>query len=288
MPAEPRILSSWPECPEQLTEAQRSDFQEDGYLAFDAALTPEQVETAREELSRLVRETVEAQDTQNENVSGSLEHPVGNCAVQFEPGIDVQSLDDAALELKVRKLMWFCSASPWFENASMSHPHIEGVLNALIGPGFHRFQDMALIKPPRIGSIKPWHQDNAYFAVTPLDQIIGVWIALDDATVENGCMYVIPGGHLQGARKHYHDRDCEIMPDRIDESQAQAIELKAGGVLFFYGMLPHQTPPNTSAYRRRALQWHYRGADTVELAPQEYDTIFAEADGTPASCRAAR
>ena len=56
---------------------------------------------------------------------------------------------------------------------------------------------MALLKPPR-GREKPWHQDHAYFNL-PLDTpIVGVWIALDEATPENGCMHVIPGSHREG------------------------------------------------------------------------------------------
>jgi phytanoyl-CoA hydroxylase len=53
-------------------------------------------------------------------------------------------------------------------------------------------------------------------------------------------------------------------------------------------MLPHRTPVNTSPYRRRALQLHYRGAATQQNEQAAYDAIFAEADGTPASCAAGR
>jgi ectoine hydroxylase-related dioxygenase (phytanoyl-CoA dioxygenase family) len=149
------------------------------------------------------------------------------------------------------------------------------------------FQDMALVKPPFIGSEKPWHQDNAYFSVTPLDSVLGVWIALDEATAANGCMHVLRGGHQLGALRHFHGRDCEIMPQRVDESQALAVPLPPGGAMFFYGMLPHQTPPNSSPDRRRALQFHYRSASSQVVPRDEYDRIYAEADGTPASCAAA-
>jgi hypothetical protein len=144
------------------------------------------------------------------------------------------------------------------------------------------------VKPPRVGSEKPWHQDNAYFRVTPLDQVLGVWIALDDATVENGCMHVLPDGHKRGPLRHYHGRDCEIVPDRIGDYLGEPIELPAGGALFFFGMLPHRTPVNTSSQRRRALQLHYRGAHSIQNEQADYDAIFAEADGSPASCHAGR
>mgnify|MGYP006104471531 CR=1 FL=1 len=278
---------SWPACPEQLSLEQIGDFRENGFLAFNDGLDAQEVEQARENLSRLVRETARHCKATADANQRNLSHPGSDCFVQFEQGVDVASLSDAELELSVRKLAWYCSADPVLDKMSLKHARVRGVLDSLLGPDAIRFQDMALVKPPKIGSIKPWHQDNAYFSVVPLDQIVGVWIALDDATIDNGCMHVIPKGHLDGARKHYHDRDCEIVPDRIDASLAVPIELKAGGILFFYGMLPHQTPPNTTDFRRRALQWHYRGADSVTTSQKDYDAIFAESDGTPASCQAA-
>ena len=54
--------------------------------------------------------------------------------------------------------------------------------------------------------------------------------------------------------------------------------------MFFSAMLPHQTPPNRSSERRRALQFQYRGVETVRVSKEEFGKVFAEADGTPASC----
>ena len=144
--------------------------------------------------------------------------------------------------------------------------------------------DIALSKPPFIGSEKPWHQDNAYFNWLPLGLVGTVWIALDDATVENGCMHVLPGRHRLDALKHYHTIDCEILPDRFDRSAAVPVELPAGGAMWFSAMLPHQTPPNRSDQRRRALQFQFRGVETRAVSKEEFGKVFAEADGTPASC----
>lgn len=276
----------WPDCPDNLDETQLSTFREQGFIAFENVLSPDEVATARQRLSVLVRNLIVGESVRKGQV---LSPPGGSYHVQFEPAAELDDTSDPdELELRVRKLMGYCQDDPFFHQQSHHHPRIQGILTSLLGPGSQMFQDMALVKPPHIGSIKPWHQDNAYFTVAPLDQVLGVWIALDKATSENGCMFVIPGGHQRGARRHYHDRDCEILPDRIDESEAIPIELEAGGAIFFYGMLPHQTPPNRSPHRRRALQWHYRGAHTRKLDPDEFDKLFAEADGTPATCRAAK
>jgi ectoine hydroxylase-related dioxygenase (phytanoyl-CoA dioxygenase family) len=146
---------------------------------------------------------------------------------------------------------------------------------------------MALVKPAWIGSEKPWHQDNAYFKYAPLESVVGFWVALDDASADNGCMHVLSGWHRRGGLKHFHAGDCQILPDRVAPGEPLAIELPAGGAMFFSGMLPHQTPPNRSPKPRRALQFHYRGVSTRAVDQAEYDRLFAEADGTPASCAAA-
>lgn len=250
----------------KLSPVELVQFDRDGYLAFPDILTPTEVETARDALSHLIQT-----------------RPPGRLMVQVEPGVKAESTD----ELTVRKLMWFCEVHPFLNDLAHRHPKIRGIVESLLGADPILFQDMALIKPPFIGSEKPWHQDNAYFAVTPLDAVLGVWIALDPATIANGCMHVLPGEHKLGPRKHHHNRDCEIMPDRLQPARAVPVELPPGGAMFFAGMLPHMTPPNHSPDRRRALQFHYRSATSQIVSADVYDKIYAEPDGTPASCSAA-
>lgn len=283
-----------PRCPELLTPAQIAQFHREGYLAFENVLDEHEIKSARDEFSRLITESLQGGPDKFEWKDGRRLHArESNLFVEFEkpaPGESIQdprrlSLNDA--ELRVRKLMYFCPSSELLNHLARGHRRIAGVVSSLIGPEAILFQDMALVKPPFVGSEKPWHQDNAYFSVTPLEAVLGVWIALDTAAVSNGCMHVLVGEHLTGARKHYHDRDCEIVPDRIDASRAVAVELPSGGAMFFAGMLPHQTPPNSSPHRRRALQYHYRSASSRIVAREVYDTVYAEPDGTPASCAAA-
>ncbi len=278
---------SHPACPTKLAPEQIAQYQNDGYLAFVDVLTPEEVQDARDAISTLVQSVAGDPKVQKK---GSFWIPDGKkFGVQFEAAYVPDNANDADIELKVRKLMWYVDEHPHFVLLGRHHPKVHGVLQSLIGAEPILYQDMALVKPPFIGSEKPWHQDNAYFSVTPLEAICGVWIALDDATVENGCMHTIPGSHKWGALRHHHDRDCEIVPDRLAaQNDIVPVELPAGGAMFFSGMLPHQTPPNTSPDRRRALQFHYRAADSIIHTGEEYFKIFAEADGSPASCEAAR
>jgi len=277
----------------QFTDTDRNHFREKGYLAWNKILSDDEVAEARAGISEIINEHAfnDARSTYRapgEKGKASFKSRSTRMEFETERGYEPHPDRNEELELKVRKLMWFENDAPIFKKIAFEHPNIRKVLDGILGEDFRMFQSMALIKPPFVGSAKPWHQDNAYFAVTPLDAIVGVWIALDHATVENGCMHLIEGGHKLGAFQHHHDKDCEIEAERFISKQVVPVELEPGGALFFYGMLPHQTPPNESPDRRRALQFHYHSARARKIDPREYDQVFAETDGTPASCAAAR
>jgi phytanoyl-CoA hydroxylase len=245
-------------------------YQEQGYLAMEGLLSPDEVEAAKVALSELVaRDDLKARGVQ----------------VQIEPfyregQVDARVTDP---ELTVRKVWMFAELSPVLAQIS-AHPKLAAVLDQLIEPGHRMIQDMALIKPPFHGSEKPWHQDTAYFDFLPLGGIIGVWIALDAATVANGCMQVIPGSHLAGPTAHFHLRDCQLPDDRVQVDKAHVVPLEPGGVLLFSGLIHHGTPPNLSGDRRRALQYHYAAADCRNMTIQEHAELFNEG-GAYAGCR---
>lgn len=282
-------------CPTRLSDVHRKQFNELGYVALQGVLDEAEVAAARQALTEVTHELMQAgRRGEGElkqappgatlNYAGpQLVSPGGDCAIHFEPGVEPLQLSDEEAESRFRKLMGYQDAHPTFQ-ALVAHERIQGFLAELIGQKMILKDVMALSKPPFIGSEKPWHQDNAYFNWLPLELMGTAWIALDDATIENGCMHLLPGQHTRGALRHYHTIDCEILADRIDTSQAVPVELKAGGALFFSAMLPHQTPPNSGSSRRRALQFQYRGVDTRQVTPQEHGEVFAEADGRPASC----
>lgn len=284
-----------PRCPNQLAKDQIRQFQEDGFLAFSDVLEPGELKLAREALTRIARELTESRESvysapkrNGANQSGAtFKRPGSRSMLQVEPGFDPGGKSPQKIELMVRKFMWFCTEDAVFENMLCPAGRIHGIVECLLGADPILFQEMALVKPPFIGTEKPWHQDNAYFSVEPLDEVIGVWIALDEATPENGCMHVIPGAHAAEGFKHHHGTDCEIDPALLDVSKAVAVPVPAGGAMFFYGMLPHETPPNRSPHRRRALQFHFRGSQTRIVDEETYDRLFVDRSGAPASCRAA-
>jgi phytanoyl-CoA hydroxylase len=281
-------------CPQTLSNDQIVQFKEQGYLAFSDVLTPEEVTSARESLKKLTIDLASSPFSRytppatGGNTSGaSYQRPDAPCSMTLEKGFDPAGKTPEEIELKVRRYWGFAKEAEIFQRMVSPGSRLHGVVSGLLGPDSILFQEMALVKPPFIGSEKPWHQDNAYFSFTPLEAIMGVWLALDDATVSNGCMHTIPGGHKTGAVQHHHGSDCEIARTLLEVDRAIPVPVPAGGAMFFYGMLPHQTPPNSSPDRRRALQFHFRGAETRRQEDTDYDTVFVNRVGEAASCRSA-
>jgi len=158
--------------------------------------------------------------------------------------------------------------SPVMEQAARAPRALE-VLTRVIGPNVKLVQSMLFIKSEG----KPgqaWHQDEN-FIPTRDRSLRAVWIALDDATVENGCLWAIPGSHRRGVlypdREHDDVRfDCtkESYGFAYDESDAVPLEVRAGTAVLFDGYLLHSSQPNSGRHgMRRALVNHYMSAESL-------------------------
>jgi phytanoyl-CoA hydroxylase len=148
-------------------------------------------------------------------------------------------------------------------------PAVLDVLVEVIGPNVKMMQSMLFIKSEG----KPgqaWHQDEAHIP-TRDRSLTAVWIALDDATVENGCLWVIPGSHRSGVLHPVREQndprfDCtqEAYDFGYREDDAVPVELPAGAALVFDGYLLHRSLPNTANHgMRRALVNHYMSAESL-------------------------
>jgi len=157
----------------------------------------------------------------------------------------------------------------------MSHPNIVKVLNELIGPNVKSMQSMFFVK----AAGKPgqaWHQDEWYIP-TRDRSLTAVWIAVDDATIENGCLWVIPGSHKPGVlypQKQHNDPKFDSAGESYNfphkDEEAVPVEIKAGSVVIFNGYLLHRSLPNTAQSGfRRALANHYMSAES--LLPWRWD-----------------
>ncbi len=147
------------------------------------------------------------------------------------------------------------------------HPVFVDLCHDLIGPDVRLYWDQAVYKKPEKPRRFPWHQDNGYTFVEP-QQYLTCWVALTDATVDNGCPQVIPGLHRRGTYLHrYVDPlGWEIVESHLD---AVAAPVGKGGIVVFSSLTPHLTGPNTTDAVRKAyiLQYAPDGATIVTGDP---------------------
>ena len=122
-------------------------------------------------------------------------------------------------------------------------------------------QSMYIFKQPRIGGEVTCHQDATFLYTEPL-RLVGLWFALEDATVENGCLWTIPGGHKLGLKSRFLRADAggtrfEVFDSTPwPEEELQPLEVRKGTVIVLHGLLPHLSRENTSARSRHAYTLH--------------------------------
>jgi phytanoyl-CoA hydroxylase len=238
-----------------------------GYLLVRGAISAAQVAAARDELDAMAR----AEDPACEAVfyEGLLRRHLamvedvdpgaaarrGESFVMGETANRLPALGPELRARHVRKFAGFLERHQPLRSLAEAPPLV-ALVARLIGEPGRIFQDMALVKPPG-GREKPWHQDHAYFDL-PLDtRIVGVWIPLEDATPENGCMHVLAGAHRGGPQLHFMRRDWQICDTEIAGCRQTAIPMAAGDVLLFDSKLPHGTPVNRTEATRWAVQFHF-------------------------------
>ena len=153
-------------------------------------------------------------------------------------------------------------------HAALAAPAMVEVLTSVIGPDVKSMQSMLFIKAGGKPG-QPWHQDEDYIP-TRDRSLCGGWIALDDATEANGCLWVIPGSHRPGVlypQAYTRDPrfDCNNESHRFPyrDEDAVPVPVKAGSIVFFNGYLLHRSLPNRTDGYRRCLVNHYMSASSL-------------------------
>jgi phytanoyl-CoA hydroxylase len=127
-------------------------------------------------------------------------------------------------------------------------------------------QSMYIFKQPNIGGEVTCHQDSTFLYTEPID-IVGLWFALEDATVENGCLWAIPGGHQHGLKSRWvrtaEDKmEFEIFDETPwPEDQLVPLEVSKGSLILLHGLLPHRSFENRSTRSRHAYTLHLISAN---------------------------
>ncbi len=151
----------------------------------------------------------------------------------------------------------------------LSHKGITNVLSKIVSPNVKCMQSMLFVKAPGKAG-QAWHQDE-YYIPTRDKSLVGAWIAIDDATIDNGCLWIIPGSNKPGyimkrvpnESKEYADVDTIDVSDFASE-EIIPIEVESGSVVFFNGYTLHSSLKNKTAdCFRMALVNHYMTAESM-------------------------
>src|SRR5438445_9749499 len=148
-------------------------------------------------------------------------------------------------------------------HALARHPAILGAVEDLIGPDILVYTSTWFIKEPESAAIAAWHQDATYFGLRPYVHVTA-WLALTEATAENGCMEFLPGSHGRGQMPHRAgvvagsvNRAGQAVVGEVDDKPAVHAPLRAGEFSLHHTLCLHRSQPNRSSGRRVGLAISY-------------------------------
>lgn len=197
--------------------------------------------------------------------------PDGVIAVEEAAKVEAGDISDS----RMSKLFNLHRSGPFRDFAS--HPAVLNAMHAILGPDVSIFNSQYIFKYPGVWG-QPWHQDSLYYRFDRMPQV-GVWLATSRATLDNGCLYVAPGSHVEPIHPHVADARpganfgyVEVVD--YDFSRAEPVLMEPGDVLIFHSFLMHKSDDNTSRDRRSALVYHYAHSATDVLGAKSGTVDF--------------
>ena len=254
----------------QLSPQQQLQYQADGYLVLPGFKTAAQINALRQRALQLV-DAFDA-DTHRAifSTTDQARRSAGADFLQSAAGIqcffEEEAFDELgqlrqAKALSINKIGHAMhDLDPVF--AQFSHGQDLAALAADLGlVDAQLWQSMYIFKQPGIGGEVKWHQDASFFDTTP-GSVTAFWFALEDATLDNGCLWVQPGGQHGPLRERFVREGSQVRMEKLsdlpwpDRASALAVPVAAGTLICFHGRLPHWSAPNRSARSRHAYTLH--------------------------------
>jgi ectoine hydroxylase-related dioxygenase (phytanoyl-CoA dioxygenase family) len=233
----------------ELTDEQIEQFQRDGFLALDAIAAPDEIEALRVVYDRMFAEAETAEGDRLELAGGDGDAP------RLPQIVNPERYAPELLETQAMR------------NAT-------AIARQLLGPDAEPAGNHAIMKPPRHGAPTPWHQDEAYWNPAFDHNAISVWMPLQPATLENGCMQFVPGSQALDIVPHrLIDADAHgLVVENEEEAAVGAVPcpIPAGGATIHSGRTLHYAGPNGTDEPRRALIMGFRAAPTPVDEPHDY------------------
>jgi phytanoyl-CoA hydroxylase len=210
-----------------LKESQLKHYEEEGYIIFENLFSAPEIDRIRAIVDDFDDESAQKLHSSNKNFIS----------------IPKQINFTGALNFKDPRLQQF-----------IADPRFVDITTSILGPDVRLYHDASVYKRPEANRDFPWHQDNGYAPIDPLHYLT-FWLALEDATVENGCVWVMPGTHLQGFVNHWRTDIGNVCYD--GEDPGIPVELKKGSAVAFHSLLFHRSTPNQSQTTRKGYVIQY-------------------------------
>jgi phytanoyl-CoA hydroxylase len=216
------------------------------------------------------RETCEAMLARAVEIArlGAEGKPVGNALVtpEAKPNPAARNAED-----RVSKIFRLHRDSVF--NQFCTAPALLDLVAGLLGPDLDCVLSQFIFK--NHGAMgQPWHQDSFYFPFSTSPQV-GIWLAITSATLDNGCLHVLPGSHREPVHTHVPDRRPQANYGYLeivdhDMTGATPVLMDPGDLLVFHSHLMHQSTDNVSNGIRAAMVWHYTAAGTVDDSERKF------------------
>ncbi len=217
-------------------------FNRNGYLAVEQIITPEEIDQYRELYDAFLNGDID---------TGMNRSDLGT-------GIG-QNKDKE----NITQIMWPSDFVPDILQKAY-HRRALTIARQLQGEDLDMDFDMLIDKAPFSRTPTPWHQDAAYWMSLPDKRAVSCWLALDDASLDNGCMWYVPGSHLLPVRPHgFAGGKGSALTCQAGEDEGTGVEVKAGSCIFHHGHTLHYSRGNNTATHRRAYIINFRPAEMI-------------------------
>jgi hypothetical protein len=225
--------------------ARAQAFERDGFVAVAGLLPPAELGWYREVYDRVLAGAIDV---------GRRRSDLGAGADPARAGVE-----------NITQILWPSESLPELR-ASPAYERALAIARELLGDDAAFDFDMLIDKAPGTATATPWHQDCAYWIDLPDRRAASCWIALDDATLDNGCLWFVPGSQREPMRPHRSaGKGGGALECDAKESEGVAVPLPAGSCTFHAGATLHYARGNTSAGHRRALIVNFRPQAMIEL-----------------------